>query len=468
MAINNFMRLREILPLLEYDQSKTLATYGKKLNADDNQAQLILSQIEQIDPTKNKQYVVWLVKQHIAGQPVVEQGDAVRQLLTNFDKLKPRLEQRDINRYSLEQLTSAITTVLTPELGSTANANYTVPEDTRVLYNGPLGLLTQPQSTAASCELGSGTKWCTSGAKNNKFGTYSKNGELYIWRDRSGDKYQFWIATNPKYAARENLYVEIKDPRNRTPSAEVIAKLRSNPIVSKLLAHLETRLKEVFPTGKYKVGWAIATSDTAELIKSPGLALMYAKDVLDEPFPAGEKIIATDANAALIYASSVLNGRFPAAEPTIAADPILAATYAKDVLQKRWPEGEPAIVKDPSAAAMYAATVLKGPFPKAESVIATNPRASLKYALEALKGPFAKGEPVIAANSFAAVDYAKTVLKKPFPAGEAAIATLAWPSLMYARDVLKKPFPAGEAVIEKDPEMAAAYRQAFGDRLSKD
>lgn len=58
MAINNFMRLREILPLLEYDQSKTLATYGKKLNADDNQAQLILSQIEQIDPTKNKQYVV--------------------------------------------------------------------------------------------------------------------------------------------------------------------------------------------------------------------------------------------------------------------------------------------------------------------------------------------------------------------------------------------------------------------------
>lgn len=462
------MRLREILSLLEYDQSKTLALYGKKLNADADQARSLLSQIEQIDPTKNKQYVVWLVKQHLAGRPVITQSDNARQLLIDFDRLKPRLEQRDINRYSFDQLTDTISKVLNPEIGSTDNANYTVPEGARVLYNGPLGLLTQPQTTEASCELGAGTKWCTSGAKNNKFGTYSKNGELYIWRDRSGDKYQFWIATNPKYAARENLYVEIKDPRNRTPSSEVITQLRSNPIVSKLLAHLETRLKEIFPTGKYKVGWAIATSDTAELIKSPGLALMYAKDVLDEPFPAGEKIIATDANAAIIYASSVLNGRFPAAEPTIAANPLLAAIYAKDVLKKRWPEGEAAIVKDPSAAATYAATVLKGPFPKAEAIIATNPRTSLKYAMEALKGPFAKGESVIAANSFAAVDYAKSVLKKPFPAGEAAIATLAWPSLMYARDVLKKPFPAGEAAIATDPEMAAAYQQAFGVRLSKD
>ena len=45
-----------------------------------------------------------------------------------------------------------------------------------------------PLTERASKELGRGTKWCTSGDKDNAFNDYNDRGELYVWRDRNGSK----------------------------------------------------------------------------------------------------------------------------------------------------------------------------------------------------------------------------------------------------------------------------------------
>lgn len=287
--------------LLEYDQSKTLAAYGAKLSQDPNQARAILANIEAIDPTRNKQYVVWLVKQHLASQPVLDNAAEVTKLLTNFERLKPRLDQKDINQYSLEQLSAAITAVLNPKLGVDTQGKYEVPDGATVLYNGPLGLLTKPTSHRASCELGSGTKWCTTEKSPINFIQYSTYGDLYVWRDRSGEKYQFWISTDAGESEYTGNYVEIKDDKNKKLSIEAFKKIKINPVISKFLKYLEQQLQTTFPSGEYKENWYFETNDIAAIAADPKLSFKYATSVLRGPFPAGEAAIYSDEETTAKY-----------------------------------------------------------------------------------------------------------------------------------------------------------------------
>jgi len=200
------MRLREFA-LLEYRRDVTGAKLGAQLlaaankdhffaaraNLDDtNQAiDVILQRLESMDPTSNQQYVTWLARQYIGGQFRMEDQPAVHQTLVDYIKLKPRLptDQRDINRLDYRKVVSVVEDILNPVVGQpdTDHGTFPVVKNTVVLYNGPLGQLAQPQTETASCELGSGTKWCTAATKSeNMYDDYSSNGDLYVWRDRNG------------------------------------------------------------------------------------------------------------------------------------------------------------------------------------------------------------------------------------------------------------------------------------------
>ena len=58
-------------------------------------------------------------------------------------------------------------------------------------------------------------------------------------------------------------------------------------------------------------------------------AYLYARDVLEGPFPAGEAAIATDAHFAYWYAGQVLRGPFPAGEEAISKDAFYVKLYGK-------------------------------------------------------------------------------------------------------------------------------------------
>jgi hypothetical protein len=131
--------------------------------------------------------------------------------------------------------------------------------------------------------------------------------------------------------------------------------------------------------------------------------------------------------------------------------------YAKNILQGPFPLGEPAIAKDPDRAYYYAKWVLKGPFTLGEPAIAADNWYSFHYAKDVLKGPFPLGEPAIAKDPELAYDYARYVLKGPFTLGEPAIAKSSKYSCYYAQDILKSPFPLGEPVIATSPEYAREY-----------
>jgi len=77
------------------------------------------------------------------------------------------------------------------------------------------------------------------------------------------------------------------------------------------------------------------------------LAFLYAQDIIEKPFPAGEKAIATNAYLSFYYTKNILGRKpFPAGEKTIATDAYYAYRYARYVLKKRFPAGEKAIATD--------------------------------------------------------------------------------------------------------------------------
>jgi hypothetical protein len=305
--------------------------------------------------------------------------------LRKFINAKSRLEQRDINKYDLHSLEDQMDKIYNIELEkpeSQDQATFEVPEGAEVLYNGPLGLLAIPKTEEASCELGSGTRWCTAGGEDNRFAYYSKNGPLYIWRDKNGEKYQFhWES------------MQFTDARDRPLSQEQIDYFRTkHPVLKKLFAAKEK-----------------------EIAKDPKRAYKYAKNVIGGRWPEAEAAIAKDAKWAYLYAKDIIRGRWPEVEAVIAKDPEWAYLYAKDIIRGRWPEAEAVIATDPERAYLYAKDIIRGRWPEAEAAIATDPKISNYYAYHVIGGRWPEAEAVIAKDPEWASMYAKYIIRGKWP-----------------------------------------------------
>ena len=201
------MRLIELFNnLLEYDHQITLTKQGPQLKAayDKNEfdsalaggeveSSEILTRLEQMDPTVNKMYMLWIVRQYMNSKMRLEDYPQVFGGLEAFHKAKPRLpvEQRDINRFDLHQLYELVDSFSDTQQ-EPSNDTKLNRDDVDVIYNGPLGTIASPKTEEASCELGSGTQWCTAGKQNNAFKAYnSPEGNLIIFQAPGGAKYQF-------------------------------------------------------------------------------------------------------------------------------------------------------------------------------------------------------------------------------------------------------------------------------------
>ena len=294
------MRLFEVIQLNEYNQSATLNKWGKRIgqaavfskqhlkdnwfnlvvgDTEEKLAPAVLRELENIDPTPNKQYVMTLVRWYIGVVKVhdqnqklytklrkaeleggaaddweegyneiwpetytdlgkgddnqsasyvtdratedwniddaefdlnkigtqstfkLEDAEQIHEVFRSFERIKPQLQpnERDIGRfknfYRFEDF-----------VDEAMDSNYAAPEtgnqalkrsDVDVIYNGPLGTVTIPRSHEASCELGSGTKWCTTGKDDYWYDSYSKQGDLIIYNEKPGNaKYQIHVTVD--------------------------------------------------------------------------------------------------------------------------------------------------------------------------------------------------------------------------------------------------------------------------------
>jgi hypothetical protein len=161
---------------------------------------------EVVDAVGNKSaYATWLVKKVADGLIKGEDIYKYKDYFMVFDRQKRKYPKQDINQYKTQQdldtfVKTSIDLKKTEEedpsqqkgvskedkykqfyIGSVEGFNvYKIPENRQDLYG-------------TSCELGSGTQWCTATGKTRAhYDTYTKQGPLYIFiKPGSDEKYQF-------------------------------------------------------------------------------------------------------------------------------------------------------------------------------------------------------------------------------------------------------------------------------------
>jgi len=227
------MRAHEFIKLYEYRRDITAKNLGQRIldrgkggNLDE-----ILSQIESADPTTNKQYTEWIARRYIAGDFLLEDLSIVKQYLEKFIESRKLIPNKDINKYTLATLKELIRGIYStgkPEQTEIAGLYPVLPE-TKVLYNGPEGQLVIPLTIKASQalqKLGHATEWCTADSRAPKnFPRYSEKGPLYIWIDKTGEKFQF----HP----HSGEYTDRFD--NQLSKAKIQRILIRNPILSRYI-----------------------------------------------------------------------------------------------------------------------------------------------------------------------------------------------------------------------------------------
>jgi len=144
----------------------------------------------------HKKYVQWLANRYANYEFKLEDWSQVRSELKEFDKVKSRLAIKDINQYkSLTSLYSALDEFKDKDVRSNTQKSKDERKalfddgEAELFYKDSLITITVPKTANAACELGKGTRWCTSARTHNAFHQYSRQGDLYIV-DTKKEKFQ--------------------------------------------------------------------------------------------------------------------------------------------------------------------------------------------------------------------------------------------------------------------------------------
>lgn len=196
--------------LLEYNRRVTVDKFSDRILArgETDEPENLIKLFEEIDPTQNKQYVVWMVQRYVQGEFGLDDLVQLKNALYKFEYAKflnLDLLEPDLGRYKFAKLIETIDKLF-PNDGV-----FPVIPDTTIIWNGPTGQFVSPRTVEASQalqKLGPSTKWCTADSRApNHFARYVNDGPLYIWIDADNrTKIQFHPASG-QISTPENLRV---------------------------------------------------------------------------------------------------------------------------------------------------------------------------------------------------------------------------------------------------------------------
>lgn len=232
------MRFREFV-LREYRRDTTAQNFGKKIvsvarrdntipfgfrNADVTDADLlnmVMTTLEESDPTTNKEYSQTLAKLYANGGIRFEDlGSTVAEYLTKFHKLKQKKQipspRNDFMRYTdIGDFYSVVDEYPDPEGKEQQDKG-----QAQEYYNDADIRIIVPADQTAACYYGQGTRWCTAGRTGNMFNTYHNQGPLYIILPKQpaypGEKYQLHFESG-QYMDERDESVDLKDVVARHP-----------------------------------------------------------------------------------------------------------------------------------------------------------------------------------------------------------------------------------------------------------
>jgi hypothetical protein len=316
------MKLNQILPsyllledkisyLSQHLNDKLLSVYKQDNIAYDKNKDLSSMGILKILQTAdfNNKYLQWLAREYINKSYRLEDINRVKTVLKQFHKNKHQLERKDINEYSLHELEDVVDN-LTPEISKKQEKTEIKKEGADVIKKGSDGIILKLKTKEAACYYGKGTKWCTTGDKDNAFDEYNEQGPLYVFISNDGRKLQFHFESW-QFMDERDKKINVKKVMEKYPTVNSFFKRKEKEFATNAITSYH-----------------------------------YAESVIEGRFPEGEKIIATDVLYSYYYAMNVIEGRFPEGEKIIATDKEYSYLYAKNVIKGRFSEGEKVIAKD--------------------------------------------------------------------------------------------------------------------------
>jgi hypothetical protein len=158
----------------------------------------IMQSIEACDPTKNKEYTVFLAKMYAQGgwgAKIEDLESKIKPALVKFHtlKLKKKLPspRNDIMRYS--DLANFVAVM--DEYEDPGEKKGLEKGDAVTAFENDQVRIVIPNDQAAACYYGQGTRWCTASTQGtNYFNHYHKDGQMYILLPKqpkhAGEKYQ--------------------------------------------------------------------------------------------------------------------------------------------------------------------------------------------------------------------------------------------------------------------------------------
>lgn len=371
------MKLEDLLKedhadYLASNMNSQLVARFKEDTRQDVDARTVINRLMHADPTQQSKYIHWITTMYVRGQFKMEDIPRIKHELTEFERVKSKLDIKDIGQYrSLPQLYQALAPYQHTDVESNNSANNATREkmyaQADVIHKESDFTLLSPRTEEAAKYFGRGTKWGVSAEEDNTFEQYNKKSPVYIFTDNQGTKYQLYFP-EPKFDGFQKAPGELPQVRDSSN--------RSVP-----LAHIIKRYPDLLEILRSKTtfrNWANT--------KNASAAIWYAENVEQGRWQEGEPSIMKDPTAAIDYAERIIKGRWADAEPAIVKNAWSAISYCARILKARWPAAEPNIMKQSDTALVYAKHVIKGRWPEAEKIIKSHPEDAATYKRDVLKG----------------------------------------------------------------------------------
>jgi hypothetical protein len=358
---------------------------------------------EVINNTKSIDQLNWkyILNQWYQGNlRLPEDSHRVKEVLSQFDKHKKLLVNKDINQYKrLSDIESAVNTALgKKEESITADLNR--PGVNIIQKTGPY-VTVEVYDEETLKILGEGTKWCTRGSYPDC------QAEEYLNKHGSIDIVFYDGKPLIQYTPDYEQIMDIND--NEVTDRELLRKVVAPPD-EEIYKEETTKGMKIFKNYLIKVVAGGRNRNIEDrIVDTPKLSYLYAKYALEgKRWPEAEEEISQQLKIAVMYAGEIIRGRWPEIESRVLKVEEYSFLYARDSIGDRWPKAEPLIMMNPQWAYYYAQQVLSGRWPDAEPYIMKDPHWAYLYAKNIIGDRWSEAEPYIMNDPSYAGSYEST------------------------------------------------------------
>lgn len=283
------------------------------LNPDRDQYEtnlLLIWLISCADPTTKQIYLQWLCNKYAQRDFMLEDLDRICVEVAEFERLKPLIAEKDINRYKsirdvyivVQQLNKVEIPLSNRKQAELEEQRWFDENQAKMFYKDDHIKVIVPLTQAAACYFGIGTRWCTAATKTaNHFDNYNSRGPLYIVYTPDG-RYQFQFESNSfmdEVDKRINIPAVIKsNPTLKDAFDKIATHIGYLPLVKKVTSeaaynalykcggsnHFSITGEDDLSTLLQSLDPAIHNMDIAILVlqRAPSLALKYVRKDLTQ------------------------------------------------------------------------------------------------------------------------------------------------------------------------------------------